>query len=131
MAEAPRMRFLRPFTTRFVNPVSRLVAGRLPAFAIISYVGRTSGRRYRTPMNVFRDGADYVFALTYGSDVDWVRNVVAAGEAELETMGRHVRLANPRLVRDPARRAMPRPVRFFLGLMRVSDFLRMSPVDGP
>jgi hypothetical protein len=35
-----RMTFLRPFTTRIFNPISRLVAGRLPLFGILSYVGR-------------------------------------------------------------------------------------------
>ncbi len=35
-------------------------------FAIISYDGRTSGRTYRTPMNVLRRDGDYLFALTYG-----------------------------------------------------------------
>ena len=50
------MTVLRPFTTRIVNPVTRLFAGWLPGFAIISYRGRKSGRRYRTPMNVFKRG---------------------------------------------------------------------------
>lgn len=34
-------------------------------------------------MNVFRDGEDYLFALTYGSDVQWVKNVMAARKADL------------------------------------------------
>jgi deazaflavin-dependent oxidoreductase (nitroreductase family) len=127
MSVTPRMRFLRPFTTRFFNPISRRVVGRLPGFGIIGYVGRKTGRRYRTPMNVFRHGDDFVFALTYGADVNWVRNVLAAGEAELESRGRRTRLTHPALIHDPSRRLMPQPVRFFLGLMRVSDFLQMRP----
>ncbi|MGH2474342.1 MAG: nitroreductase family deazaflavin-dependent oxidoreductase [Candidatus Limnocylindrales bacterium] len=114
---------------RFGNPLTRRIAGRLPWFCIISYVGRTSGRRYRTPMNVFRDGEDYIFALTYGGDVQWVKNVLAAGEADIETMGRTVALRDPRPFVDPGRRLMPLPVRFFLGLIRVSEFLRMSPAQ--
>jgi len=78
-APVPRTRFLRPFTTRFINPVTRLFAGRMPGFAILTHVGRTSGKTYRTPINVFRRGDSYVFALTYGSDVHWVKNVMAAG----------------------------------------------------
>jgi deazaflavin-dependent oxidoreductase (nitroreductase family) len=124
------MAFLRPFTLRFVNPITRRFAGRLPWFGIIGYVGRRSGRGYRTPMNVFRVGDGYVFALTYGADVDWVKNVLAAGEAELTTRGRTMRLVEPELVHDPSRRLMPQPVRFFLGLMRVHDFLRMTRAAG-
>jgi deazaflavin-dependent oxidoreductase (nitroreductase family) len=123
----PRIRFIRPFTTNVFNRVSRLFANRLPGFAIISYVGRTSGHVYRTPMNVFRDGDDYIFALTYGGDVQWVKNVLAAGEADLEVMGRRVHLVDPVRFVDPSRRLMPLPVRFFLGLIWVTEFLRMRP----
>jgi deazaflavin-dependent oxidoreductase (nitroreductase family) len=123
----PRMAFLRPFTTRVVNPLSRRVAGPLPWVGIIVVRGRKSGLTRRVPMNVFRDGEDYVMALTYGRDVDWVKNVLAAGGCDLETRGRIVTLQDPVLVHDPGRRLMPFLVRFFLGLMRVTDFLRMRP----
>ena len=125
------MAWLRPFTTRYVNPVTRRVAGRLPGFAIVHQRGRRTGRRYDTPMNVFhRDGA-YVFALTYGAGVDWVRNVVAAGKCSITTRGRLVDLVDPELVVDRQRRLVPEPVRTFLGLLRVTEFLRMreSTVD--
>ena len=116
---------MRPFTTRFVNPVTRRFARWLPGFGIIRYRGRRSGTVYRTPMNVFRRGDVYVFALTYGPDVQWVKNVLATGRAELEIRRHRVRLADPEVIHDPTRRLMPLPVRFFLGLMRVSMFLRM------
>ena len=121
----PRIRVLRRFTIRAINPVTRLVAGWLPGFGILSYAGRTTGRRYRTPINVFRDDGRYVFALTYGADVQWVRNVVAAAGCELRTRGRNVRLVEPELIVDPARTLVPAAVRAFLGLLRVTEFLRM------
>jgi deazaflavin-dependent oxidoreductase (nitroreductase family) len=120
-----RMTFLRPFTTRLFNPISRRVAGRLPLFGILSYVGRKSGRLYRTPLNVFKRGQGYVFALTYGSEVDWVKNVLASGEADLRTRGRDVHLVEPELFVDPSRRLMPLPVRIVLRLNNVNEFLRM------
>jgi deazaflavin-dependent oxidoreductase (nitroreductase family) len=118
---------LRPFTMRVINPVTRLFAGRVPGFAIVRYVGRRSGKAYRTPMSVFRHGDEYVFALTYGSDVQWVKNVLAAGGCELEVRGKVVRLSEPRLIEDPNRRLMPLPVRLFLSLIGVKDFLLMRP----
>ena len=130
MARRTRLQGLRPFTLRFVNPLTRLVAGWLPMFGILRYRGRTSGREYRTPMNVFRQGNEFVFALTYGADVQWVRNILAAGECRLRTMGRELHLVDPRLYSDPARRDMPFPVRQFLGLLRVTEFLRMR-IEGP
>jgi len=121
---------MRPFTTRFVNPLTRLVAGWLPGFGILEYRGRTSGKRYRTPMNVFRRGDHMVFALTYGPDVQWVKNVLAAGELDVRTGGKTVHLVEPELFTDPGRRAMPALIRPFLGLMRVTEFLRMR-IDRP
>jgi deazaflavin-dependent oxidoreductase (nitroreductase family) len=121
---------MRPFTTAVVNRFTRLFAGHLPGFAIVDYRGRTSGKAYRTPMNVFRDGNDYIFALTYGSDVQWVKNVVAAGECDLEVRGKRVHLIDPQLFVDPSRRLMPLPVRLMLGVMHVAEFLRMRPGGG-
>jgi hypothetical protein len=124
-----RLAWIRPFTTRVVNPITRRVAGHLPFFGIVVVPGRTSGVIRRVPMNVFRHGPDYVFALTYGSDVHWVRNVLAASGCTLETRGRSVPLRDPVVVRDPTRRLMPLPVRFFLGLLGVTEFLRLTPHD--
>lgn len=125
MTERTRLQGFRAFTLRFVNPLTRLVAGWLPGFGLLLYRGRTSGSAYRTPMNVFSQGDEFVFALTYGADVQWVKNIVAAGECRLKTLGRELRLVEPRLYSDPARRDVPFLVRRFLGLLNVTDFLRM------
>ena len=121
----PRTRFILPFTTHILNRFTRLFVHRLPGFAIISHRGRKSGLIHRTPMNVFRDGDDYLFALTYGSDVQWVKNVMAAGAADLRIGDKTIHLTEPELFVDPKRRLMPLPVRLMLGVMRVSEFLRM------
>jgi deazaflavin-dependent oxidoreductase (nitroreductase family) len=127
MSPAPttRIRFLRPFTTHVINPVTGLFAGWLPGFAILTHVGRKSGRTYRTPINVFRRGDRYLFALTYGADVDWVKNVLAAGGCEMRTRGRDVRLVEPELFLDPELRSMPAPVRFIGRFIRAAEILRM------
>jgi deazaflavin-dependent oxidoreductase (nitroreductase family) len=125
----PPLAVIRPFTTRVFNPFSRLFVRWLPGFGLLVYRGRRSGRTYRTPMNVFRNGDRWVFALTYGSEVQWVKNVLAAGEAAVEVRRSRIRLVEPELLVDPHRRLVPQPVRFFLGLMRVSEFLRMRAVD--
>jgi deazaflavin-dependent oxidoreductase (nitroreductase family) len=119
------LRSIRPFTTHVFNPLSRLFVARLPSFGVLDYRGRRSGRRYRTPLNVFRRDGTRIFALTYGSDVDWVKNIVAAGEADLEQGGRTIHLTDPELFVDPQRRLMPFGIRQFLGLIRCTEFLRM------
>lgn len=125
----PPLAVIRPFTIRIFNPFSRLFVRWLPGFGILSYRGRKSGRRYRTPMNAFRDGEDWIFALTYGSDVQWVKNVLVSGEAELLVRRTTYRLTKPELFVDRTRHLMPVGIRQILGLMRVSEFMRMRPAS--
>jgi deazaflavin-dependent oxidoreductase (nitroreductase family) len=124
-ATPTRIRFLRPFTKALINPVTGLFAGWLPGFAILTHVGRTSDRTYRTPINVFRRGDHYLFALTYGADVDWVKNVLAAGGCSMRERGRDIRLVEPELLVDPELRLMPAPVRAIGRFNRVTEILRM------
>jgi deazaflavin-dependent oxidoreductase (nitroreductase family) len=124
-APPTRMRVIRPFTTHVFNPIARRFAGWLPGFGILEYRGRKSDRTYRTPINVFRRGDRYVFALTYGADVEWVKNVVAAGGCTLRTRGRAVRLIEPEVFVAPSRRLMPLVVRIVLRFDRATEFLRM------
>jgi deazaflavin-dependent oxidoreductase (nitroreductase family) len=128
-ARPTRTRFevMRPFTTHVFNRFSRLFVHWLPFFALLSYRGRKTGKGYTIPMNVFRDGTDYVFALTYGGDVQWVKNVLASGEAELRIRKTTRHLVKPVLFVDPTRHLMPWLVRKALGFARVYEFLRMSP----
>ena len=123
----PPLAVIRPFTTHVFNPISRRFVRWLPGFGILLYRGRKSGKEYRTPLNAFRHRNDWVFALTYGSEVQWVRSVIAAGEATLEVRRQKIRLVEPELIVDPERRLMPPVVRQALGLMRVSEFMRMRP----
>ena len=127
MSHRTRMWRFRHFATRFVNPVTRLFASYVPGFCVLTYRGRRSGRMYNTPVNVFRRGDDYIFFLTYGSDTDWVKNVLAAGECSILTRGRKVTLTRPELIVDPTRSLVPAPIRFIGRLGNVTEFLRMRP----
>ena len=107
-----RMWPVRRAATRFIDPVLRPFATRLPMFGVLTHVGRKTGRIYRTPINLFRHGDDYLFFLTYGSDVQWVKNVLAAGTCSVQTGGRVVALVEPQLITDPELRPAPQLVRF-------------------
>jgi deazaflavin-dependent oxidoreductase (nitroreductase family) len=126
----PLPKTLARFNLRVTNPVARHVAGRLPGFAIVTHVGRRSGRAYRTPVNLFRSGDSYVIALTYGADAQWVRNVQAAGGCEVLTRGERIRLVDPQIVRDPRRAPVPAPVRPILAAIDVSHFMLLRRDDG-
>ena len=105
------------FNKHVTNHLTSGFAARLPGFAVVSHIGRVSGRVYRTPVNMFRRGDDYVFVMTYGPGADWVRNVDAAGGCEVTTRGRQVRLIAPRHYTDPTHKDVPASVRFVLQLM--------------
>ena len=124
-ATTTRLWFLRRFTTQMINPVTRLFAGRLPGLGILTHAGRTTGRRYRTPIFVLRRGDDFVFALTYGSDAHWVKNILAAGCCEMRVRGRDVHLVEPEVFVDPTRRLMPLPFRLAGRALLVTEFLCM------
>lgn len=109
-----------------LNRLTRHTAPLTPGMGTVVHRGRRSGREYQTPVNVFRTDDGYLFALTYGPDSDWVRNVLAAGGCELRTRRRTIALTDPRVFRDPARAGI-RPVeRQVLRLMGVADFLRLT-----
>jgi deazaflavin-dependent oxidoreductase (nitroreductase family) len=131
MASTTRITRFRHMATRFVNPFTRLFAGRAPGFGILTYRGRRTGRTYHTPINVFSNNDEYVFALTYGSRAEWVKNVLAAGQCWIRVRGRDVKLTDPQLIVDPTRRLVPPPVRPILGLADVTEFLRMRRSSPP
>ena len=118
------------FNKRVTNHVTNHIAGWMPGFAIVSHVGRRSGKSYRTPVNVFRDRDRYVFALTYGADADWVRNVIAAGGCEIRTRRRSIGLGDPELFTDRTRRHVPIPARWILRVIRVDEFLALRKRSG-
>jgi deazaflavin-dependent oxidoreductase (nitroreductase family) len=113
-----------------LNRITRPFATWVPGLGVVIHVGRRSGRTYRTPVNVFRDGQQYTFALTYGAETDWVRNVVAAGGCELITRRRRIQLGSPRFVHDENRGRVGPFARPILRLLRVADVLVLDVAEG-
>jgi deazaflavin-dependent oxidoreductase (nitroreductase family) len=109
-----------------INRVATRLFPSMPGFGVVVHRGRRSGSVYQTPVNVFATEDGYVFALTYGPDTDWVKNVLAAGGCELRTRGRTVRLTSPRLFHDEDRTGMPALARQVLRVISVADFLSLK-----
>lgn len=121
-----RKRWLAAFNLAVTNRITGLFAAWLPGFGIITHVGRKSGKVYRTPVNVFRAPNGFLVALTYGTQSEWVKNVLAAGGCQLETRGARYQLSSPTIVHDPTRQRFPFPVRVILGLVGANDFMQLS-----
>lgn len=121
----PVARFNRYVTNRVLGPL----APHLPGFGVVTHRGRRTGREYRTPVNVFRTPSGFIVALTYGPNSDWVRNVLAQGEATLVTRGRRYGLTAPRLIHDESLREVPPILRPVGRIGHVYDFLALQLAD--
>jgi deazaflavin-dependent oxidoreductase (nitroreductase family) len=129
MSHVALPRWLATVNLRFSNAFMRPMAGWVPWFAVLEHVGRKSGTVRRTALMAFRRKPDrWVMALTYGKDVQWLRNVIAAGGGRLQSRGRWVKVTDPREFRDASRSSVPWLVRPMLALLRVSDFVEMREV---
>ena len=122
----PFPRTLARWNKAGLNRLTKHTAPLTPGMGVIIHRGRRSGRRFQTPVNVFRTEDGFLFALTYGPDSDWVKNVLAAGGGELRTRGRTVQVVAPRLVHDESRRGIRPLERQVLRLMGVADFLAVK-----
>ena len=113
-------RFNRVVTNRIMRPAAPWVA----PLALLEHTGRRSGRTFRTPIFAFRSPRGWVVVLTYGPDVDWLRNVQAAGGARLHARGRSYELSAPERLHGAAgARLVPAVIRGPLRLMRVDEYV--------
>jgi len=113
--------WLERFQIKYVNPAVRPIARYLPGFAIITHRGRKSGQPYETIVTAYRKGNILAIALAHGK-TNWVKNVLAAGEAEVRLTRKTVHITNPRIL--PAgsdAQGLPWPTRLQAG--RVGIFV--------
>jgi len=85
------------FQVKYFNPALKPFARLMPGMATIRHRGRKSGRQYETIVTAYRKGSVLAIALGHGK-TDWVKNVLAAGEADLHLVRRDLHLVNPRIV---------------------------------
>jgi deazaflavin-dependent oxidoreductase (nitroreductase family) len=82
---------------KYFNPMVKPFARFMPGMATIKHRGRKSGRPYETIVTTYRKGRVLAIALGHGK-TDWVKNVLAAGEADVHLIRRDLHLTNPRII---------------------------------
>lgn len=98
---------VRAFNKRVLNPVMLRMAGRRHWYAaVLRHTGRCSGESYATPVVAERTEDGFIIPLPYGTKVDWLQNMLAAGHATIETKGDSHEVVNPAIIDDAA--ALPR-----------------------
>ena len=123
--QVPRFmrRINRAVTNRLVGPV----AGFVPPLALVHHEGRKSGRGYRTPVLAFPLEGGVLTPLPYGTDTDWVLNLLAAGRGELEMFGRKIAVENPRIVdADEAMTLVPAVLHPVIRALSLPGFLLLD-----
>ncbi len=89
--------WLENFQIKYINPVAVPIARFVPGVTVIKHRGRTSGRNLETAVSAYRKGHTVAIMLAHGK-TNWVKNILAAGEADIRLSGRDVHLTNPRIV---------------------------------
>ncbi len=81
------------YLNRMVKPFARF----MPGMATIKHRGRKSGKPYETLVTAYRKGDSLAIVLGHGK-TDWVKNVLAADEADVLFGKRAVHIVNPRIL---------------------------------
>lgn len=84
----PGLRLVRRLGRDVFNRAALRTAGLPGASAhVIRHRGRRSGKPYRTPIGLTASDDGWLVMLPYGTTPDWLKNVLTAGEAEVEIDG--------------------------------------------
>jgi deazaflavin-dependent oxidoreductase (nitroreductase family) len=110
-----------------LNPVALRSArsGRGP-FSLVRHVGRKTGTVYETPLILARTDDGFIAELTYGTNVAWYRNIVAAGRCTIVFNGDEyfVDKIEP-CSTEEGLRAFGNPAALLLRLLRRHEFRRL------
>ena len=95
----PRALHLKKRVNKYaLNPVMLRFSGRYGFSAIVHHVGRRSGTPYATPVIAHQSHQNVIIPLPYGTDVDWLHNLLAAGKAVVDLEGRSLQVDEPEVV---------------------------------
>jgi deazaflavin-dependent oxidoreductase (nitroreductase family) len=127
VARSTRRWFLTGLKHTLNRVTTRAARSRWGPFSLVRHVGRRSGRSYETPVILAEVPQGFVAELTYGPDVDWYKNVVAAGGCTVVHQGRAyvVRAVLP-CSPEQGLAAFPPSRRIVLRALRRHDFRLLS-----
>ena len=123
----------RALNKRFGNPAMMRLAGRRYFFAgLIRHRGRRSGHEYATPIWAVPTAEGVVISLPFGEGADWLKNVLVAGRATIETRGETWTVTHPEVVdRETAWRLLPQRARLLFGLAGIERYLVLNRLSDP
>lgn len=108
-----------------INKLTIKGAGRTGSpFSILYHTGRKSGTQYAIPIILEPKDNGFVIALTYGREVDWLKNILHAGVCKIRYKNQDYILEKPVFIsQTEALQAFSWFPRRILPVMRINDFL--------
>jgi hypothetical protein len=132
VATKPRRGFIRELLRRFSQSCANRIVLLLGAgrahnpYSILRHVGRRTGREHRNPVLAQRAGRWFIIPLVYGDDVNWCRNVIAAGRCVIVWRGVEYEASGPRLLDlEIVAQRLPRFQRTLLAVTGVTRYLML------
>lgn len=121
---------VRRFARDYGNPKVMETAGQPGSSqSIVRHIGRSSGKQYETPVETAETEDGFVIALPYGTNPDWLKNVMAAGSAVIIREGEEHQVENPELIpRSLGNPYFSRGNQLSHSVFAVDDFLRLRRV---
>jgi len=107
---APIRAIAKPF-----GPIANRMAGTrvFPLWGIVRHTGRTSGKRYATPVVVRPTPDGFLIPLPFGDATQWAKNLFAAEGGWIRFAGREFPIDEPRIIDlQTASAQLPLPIRF-------------------
>ncbi len=119
---------VRVFNKHVFNKLTLALAGwGKGPFSVLCHVGRQSSRIYRTPVLASYAGDSVIIPLSYGHDVDWLRNVLAHGGCEIIWHKQTITARDPRVLEAGAALQLLPPKRHRLfERFEIAEFLLLT-----
>jgi deazaflavin-dependent oxidoreductase (nitroreductase family) len=124
----PLLRAVRISNKYLLNPLMGALAGRKNGYAVaIRHTGRRSGKQYSTPVGAERVQDGFIIPLGYGTQVDWLQNVLSAGRATVSANGETYEVTEPEVIDATTALPMLSPKRRrTFGRLGIGQYLKVT-----
>lgn len=118
-----------PMFVKHYNRLVRSFAGQR-FYALLRHRGRKSGKTFETPVMAWRTADGMLVPLSWGTESDWYRNIMAANGCDVQVTGRWHRCSEPVLIRrERALSLLPPVTRTTARLFPVQQFVLLRQIN--
>jgi deazaflavin-dependent oxidoreductase (nitroreductase family) len=111
---------------RVLNPMMMFLDRRHFYAAVLRHKGRRSSKEYSTPVTAEPTEDGYVIPLTYGEDVDWLKNIRVAGRCTIEARDGTYTVGEPEVIdRAAAFMSVSPRTRLMFRVFGINRFLKV------